>query len=214
VTLIPGRFLPLTEFVSRNAEWYTDKTAIICEGQRLSFSMMTEYYNNPDKTREIVWHDKQGREYIRTGDIGKLDEDGYLYILDRKKDLIISGGINIFPSDIEEVLIRHPEIAEAAVIGVPHREWGESPLALVVKKRPDSQLGEDELRDWANRYLADYQRLAAVEFRQSLPRNDLGKVLKSELRQSYLENLENRPNPVNAIVKFKATSVEICPAQE
>jgi long-chain acyl-CoA synthetase len=150
-----------------------------------NFSMMAEYYKNPDKTREILWRDREGRLYIRTGDIGRLDEDGYLYILDRKKDLIISGGMNIYPSDIEEVLLKHPEVAEAAVIGMPHSDWGECPVALVVKKQPDSPLGEIALKDWANARLAGYQRLSAVEFRQYLPRNDLGKILKNELKKSY-----------------------------
>ena len=150
-----------------------------------NFSMMAEYYKNPEKSREILWPDGKGRLYIRTGDIGRLDEDGFLYILDRKKDLIISGGINIYPSDIEEVLLKHPEVAEAAVIGIPHSEWGESPLALVVKKQLDSPLGEITLKDWANARLAGYQRLSAVEFRHSLPRNDLGKILKGELKKTY-----------------------------
>jgi acyl-CoA synthetase (AMP-forming)/AMP-acid ligase II len=150
-----------------------------------NISMMTGYYRDREKTLDSLWHDRQGRTYIRTGDIGRLDEDGYLYILDRKKDLIISGGINIFPSDIETVLLGHPQIREAAVIGVPHREWGESPLAIVVKKNLESGLSEDELKQWVNDRLAGYQKLAAVEFRSSLPRNDLGKILKFELRQQY-----------------------------
>jgi acyl-CoA synthetase (AMP-forming)/AMP-acid ligase II len=85
------------------------------------------------------------------------------------------------------VLRTHPEIAEAAVIGVPHREWGESPLALVVKKNPDLPLSESDLKDWANSRLAGYQKLAAVEFRRSLPKNDLEKILKNELRAPYWE---------------------------
>jgi long-chain acyl-CoA synthetase len=150
-----------------------------------NFSMMMEYFRNPGKTREVLWYDHRGRPFIRTGDVGKLDSDGYLYILDRMKDLIISGGINIFPSDLEEVLRTHPEIAEAAVIGVPHREWGESPIAVVVKKNPDSPLSEGDLKDWANSRLAGYQKLSAVEFRRSLPKNDLEKILKNELRKSF-----------------------------
>jgi long-chain acyl-CoA synthetase len=150
-----------------------------------NFSMMTEYYRNAEKTREIIWQDKSGKIFIKTGDIGKLDEDGYLYILDRKKDLIISGGINIFPSDIEEVLLKHPEVQETAVIGIPHREWGECPLALVVKKNPDTPLTEADLAIWANARLAAYQRLKAVEFRLALPKNDFGKILKNELRKPY-----------------------------
>jgi long-chain acyl-CoA synthetase len=149
-----------------------------------NFSMMREYYGNPEMTRDVSWHDAGGRLFIKTGDIGRLDDDGYLYILDRKKDLIISGGINIFPSDIEDVLLKHPEVKEAAVIGILHREWGESPLALVVKKDAATPLSENDLRNWANDRLASYQRLSAVEFRESLPKNDLGKILKSELRKS------------------------------
>lgn len=150
-----------------------------------NFSMMRGYYRNSAMTEDVMWRDKEGNLYVRTGDIGKLDDDGYLYILDRKKDMIVSGGMNIFPSDIEDVILKHPEVAEAAVIGVPHQEWGECPLALVVKKFPDSPVKEDELKDWVNGQLAKYQRLAAVEFRRSLPKNDLEKILKSELRKPY-----------------------------
>jgi len=150
-----------------------------------NISMMTGYYRNPSATKEALWQDSGGETYIKTGDIGRLDEEGYLYILDRKKDLIISGGINIFPSDIEEVLMKHPEIREAAVIGIPHREWGECPIALVVKSEPAVSLAEEDVKLWANARLAAYQRLAAVNFIPSLPRNDLGKILKNELRKLY-----------------------------
>jgi long-chain acyl-CoA synthetase len=150
-----------------------------------SFSMMKEYFNSPQTTEGVVWHDEEGRIYIRTGDIGKLDSEGYLYILDRKKDMIVSGGINIYPSDIEDVLLKHPEVEEAAVIGIPHREWGESPIALVIKKDPESETSEETLSEWVNSKLASYQKLAALEFRQSFPRNDLGKILKNELRRPY-----------------------------
>ena len=150
-----------------------------------NFSMMTGYYQNPEKTSEVLWIDDKGRSYIKTGDIGKLDSDGYLYILDRKKDMILSGGINIFPSDLERVLSQHPEVAEVAVIGIPDREWGECPVALIVKEDPGSPLSEDELRSWANSRLASYQKLLFVEFRSCLPKNDLGKILKNELRKSY-----------------------------
>ena len=88
-------------------------------------------------------------------------------------------------------MLQHLEIAEAAVIGVPHREWGESPIALVVKKNPDSPLSGSDLRDWANSRLAGYQKLMAVEFRNSLPKNDLGKVLKSELRKSHSNSIKH-----------------------
>jgi long-chain acyl-CoA synthetase len=149
-----------------------------------NISMMTGYHRDPERTNEALWHDRQGRLYLRTGDVGRLDEDGYLYIIDRKKDLIISGGINIFPSDIECVLMSHPQVAEAAVIGVPHREWGERPVAFIVKNDLESGPSENNLKEWANDRLAGYQRLSAVEFRDSLPRNDLGKILKTELRKA------------------------------
>ena len=150
-----------------------------------NFSMMKGYHQNPEMTEEVMWHDPEGRQYLKTGDIGRLDSDGYLYILDRKKDMIISGGMNIFPSDIEEVIMQHSEVAEAAVIGVPHQEWGETPLALIVKRNPASAIKENDLKDWINDKLAKYQRIAAVEFRPSLPKNDLEKILKKELRESY-----------------------------
>jgi long-chain acyl-CoA synthetase len=152
-------------------------------------SMMTGYYCDPERTTASLWQDKRGKIYIKTGDIGRLDKDGYLYILDRKRDLIISGGINIFPSDLEEVLLEHPEIDEAAVIGAPHREWGESPIAIVVRKRVNSKSSEEDVKAWANSRLASYQRLAAVQFRDFLPRNDLGKILKNELRKDLTGTL-------------------------
>jgi acyl-CoA synthetase (AMP-forming)/AMP-acid ligase II len=150
-----------------------------------SISMMTGYYGDPERTREAFWRDSRGRLFLKTGDIGKLDEGGYLYIIDRKKDLIISGGINIFPSDIEAVILSHPDVAEVAVIGIPHREWGEVPVAVVVKKNMELTTSEEKLREWTNERLASYQRLAAVEFRAFLPRNDLGKILKVDLKKGY-----------------------------
>ena len=90
--------------------------------------------------------------------------------------------MNIYPSDIEQILLQHPEVAEAAVIGVAHHEWGESPLALVVKENPEVGISSDGLEDWANGKLAGYQKLSRLEFRQSLPKNDLGKILKKDLR--------------------------------
>ena len=146
--------------------------------------MMRHYHKQPEKTAEAIWTNERGRSYIRTGDIGRLDEDGYLYILDRKKDMIISGGQNVYPIDIEEVLLKHPAVREAAVIGIPHEKWGETLLALIVLQS-DATLHAEEMRAWANRQLAGYQRIATVEFRESLPRNQLGKLLKRELRDPY-----------------------------
>src|SRR5262249_50681315 len=119
-----------------------------------------------------------------TGDIGKLDEEGFLYILDRKKDMIISGGVNVYASDLEEVIASHPDVAEVAVIAIPHEKWGETPLALVVL-RQGARVETGDLQSCGNERLGKHQRVAAVEFRPELPRNALGKVLKRELREPY-----------------------------
>ena len=145
---------------------------------------MAGYLNRPKETEKIIWRDERGRVFLRSGDIGKLDEDGFLYILDRKKDMIISGGFNVFPADIEEVVAGHADVADVTVIGVPHERWGESPLALVI---PDENRDPDagQIRDWTNQRVAKHQRLAGVEFRAEFPRNALGKVLKRQLREPY-----------------------------
>jgi long-chain acyl-CoA synthetase len=148
-----------------------------------SGSMMIGYHNQPGKTREAEWYDAQGNRFIRTGDVGRFDEDGFLTLMDRRKDMVISGGFNIYPSDLEAVLRQHPGVADAAVIGVPSREWGETPVALVVPA-PDAPAAE-ELRDWANRQLGKTQRLADLRFIEELPRSDIGKVLKRQLRDAY-----------------------------
>ena len=146
---------------------------------------MKGYHNNPQATEEMVWRDERGRTYLRTGDMGRLDEDGFLYIVDRKKDMIVSGGLNVFAVDIENVLRGHEDVQDAAVIAAPHEKWGETPLALVIPT-PGAKSSEDEIREWANARLAKFQRLDRVEFRQEdFPRNALGKVLKRVLRQPF-----------------------------
>ena len=146
--------------------------------------MMPGYFKLPDQTAEAIWKDERGRTYFRTGDMGKLDEDGFLYIVDRKKDMIISGGVNVFANDIEGVLLKHPKVKDAAVVAVPHQKWGEVPLALIIPKE-GLPASEEEIKEWANQRLGKYQRLSAVEFRNQFPRNALGKVLKRELREPY-----------------------------
>jgi len=155
-------------------------------GEIVAFSswLMPEYYKLPEQTAEAIWLDGSGKTYLKTGDMGKLDEDGFLYILDRKKDMIISGGINIFASDIEDVLTRHPALQDAAVIGIPHPKWGETPIALVIA-RQGASISAEELMGWVNPKLAKYQRISRVEFCDDFPRNALGKVLKRELRAPY-----------------------------
>jgi acyl-CoA synthetase (AMP-forming)/AMP-acid ligase II len=150
----------------------------------LSRFVMNEYHGRPDATRETTWTDELGRTWLRTGDIGQLDEDGYLYIVDRKKDMILSGGQNVYPADLEAVLCRHPAVFDVAVIGIPDERWGETPLALVVR-RDAHDVDAEALRAWANERLGRQQRLARVEFRAELPRNPNGKLLKRELRTAY-----------------------------
>lgn len=150
-------------------------------------SMMNGYFNQPGKTAEAEWYDDAGNRYIRTGDVGRFDEQGFLTLLDRRKDMIISGGFNIYPSDLESVLSTHEAIQEAAVVGVPSRQWGETPVAFVVLK-PGSAAAAEEIRAWANERLGKTQRLASVEIRELLPRSPIGKVLKRELREQYAGN--------------------------
>jgi acyl-CoA synthetase (AMP-forming)/AMP-acid ligase II len=146
--------------------------------------MMKGYYKQTDKTKDLFWYDPDGRLFFKSGDMGKIDEDGFVVLLDRKKDMIISGGFNVYAADIEVLLLKHPAIVDAAVIGIPSEQWGESPMALCVR-RDGSTAGEDEVREWANARLAKTQRLVAVEFRDSLPRSTIGKIMKRELREPY-----------------------------
>lgn len=143
---------------------------------------MQGYWNKPAETAEATWQDEFGRVWLRTGDIGRLDEDGFLYIVDRKKDMILSGGQNIYPADIEAVLLTHSDVMDCAVIGVPHAQWGETPLAVVVL-RP-SRTNPEDLRAWVNAKVGRQQRVSAVVFVDELPRNPNGKVLKRELRRT------------------------------
>lgn len=142
-----------------------------------SGTIMKGYHNRPEQTRETEWHDAEGNRFIRTGDVGRFDEDGFLTLMDRRKDMIISGGFNIYPSDLEAVVIEHPEVEEVAVIGVASEQWGETPVAIVVG--PDDP---EAIRAWANERLGKTQRLADVRIVDELPRSAIGKVLKRELR--------------------------------
>lgn len=148
-----------------------------------SVSMMTGYHGLPEKTREAEWFDGAGNRFIRTGDVGRFDADGFLVLMDRRKDLVISGGFNIYPSDLEAVLRQHPGVADVAVVGVPSATWGESPVAFVVPA-PGAPAA-DVLRAWANERLGKTQRLAALRFLDELPRSDIGKVLKRQLREAH-----------------------------
>jgi long-chain acyl-CoA synthetase len=143
--------------------------------------IMQGYLNQPAKTAETFWHDQTGKCFVRTGDVGRFDADGFLTLMDRKKDMIISGGFNIYPSDLEEVLAGHDDVAEAAVVGMPSEEWGETPVAFVVLKSGAS-VDAAALKSWTNSRVGKTQRLADVVIVDTLPRSAIGKVLKRELR--------------------------------
>ena len=147
-------------------------------------SMMKGYYKQDTKTRELFWHDRDGRLFFKSGDMGRIDEDGFVILLDRKKDMIISGGFNVYAADIEVLLLKHPDVIDVAVIGIPSDQWGESPMALVVR-RAGATVNEAEVQEWANGQLSKTQRLVSVEFRESLPRSTIGKIMKRELREPY-----------------------------
>lgn len=152
-----------------------------------SDAMMTGYHGRDDLTEEMIWRSPEGLAFFKSGDMGRFDEDDFLFLLDRKKDMIISGGFNIYAADIEVALLGHEDVTDVAVIGIPSDEWGETPLALVVKAEGSALTGPD-LKAWVNQRLGKAQRVAVVEFRDTLPRSTIGKVMKRELRLPYWEN--------------------------
>jgi long-chain acyl-CoA synthetase len=139
-------------------------------------NVMKGYLGRPDATQAAIDPD----DWFHTGDIGQLDADGYLTILGRHKDMIIRGGFNVYPREIEEIMLDHPDITQAAVIGVPHQSHGEEVKAFVVRA-PGATLTEQELIDWCHAAMAAYKYPRIIEFRDSLPTNAVGKVSKADL---------------------------------
>ncbi len=144
-------------------------------------SMMIGYHGRPDLTEALSWYDERGRRFYRTGDLGRLDADGFLELVGRGGERIVSGGFNVYASDLEAALLGHPAVADAAVIGVASERWGESPLGLVVLRQPGAITAE-ELLAWVNQRLGKVQRLVALELRDALPRDELGKLRRRLLR--------------------------------
>jgi long-chain acyl-CoA synthetase len=136
---------------------------------------MKGYLHNPEATAEAFT-----RDWLHTGDLGYFDEDGFLFIVSRRKELIIRGGYNVYPSEIENVLHAHPAVAEAAVVGIPDSRLGEEVMAVVIR-RPATDLLESELLSFCRERLAAYKCPRVFQFRLELPKNSLGKVLKDEL---------------------------------
>jgi acyl-CoA synthetase (AMP-forming)/AMP-acid ligase II len=147
-------------------------------------AMMNGYHNQPEKTAAAEWYSPEGERFIRTGDVGRFDEDGFLTLMDRKKDMIISGGFNIYPSDIEAVIAQHPAVLEAAVVGVASDKWGETPIAFVTP-RPGAEISIPELAEFVAARVGKTQRPSAYQTTDNLPRSAIGKVLKRELRDSF-----------------------------
>ena len=150
---------------------------------------MKGYWNLPEETAKTILEDG----WLRSGDAGYLDAEGFLYIHDRVKDMIVSGGENIYPAEIENVLMAHPAVADAAVIGVPSDRWGESPKALVVRA-PGTDPSEQELIDFCRERLARFKCPTSVDWVEALPRNPSGKILKKDLRAPYWEGRDRNVN--------------------
>ena len=141
---------------------------------------MKGYWNRPEATAEVI--DAEG--WFHSGDIGYLDDEGYLYICDRVKDMVISGGENVYPAEVESVLYQHPDIAEVAVIGLPDPKWGEA-VTAVVALNPNTSLTLESLREFATPLLARYKLPLGLHIVDQLPRNPAGKVLKFKLREQF-----------------------------
>ncbi len=152
-----------------------------------STTIMNGYHNQPEKTNEAIWVAPDGRQFVRTGDIGRFDEEGFLTLMDRKKDMIISGGFNIYPSDLESIIREHPDVSDVAVVGVASEQWGETPVAFIVSSGADA----DSIKAYANQRLGKTQRLADVILMDELPRSHIGKILKRELRANYTAGIES-----------------------
>jgi acyl-CoA synthetase (AMP-forming)/AMP-acid ligase II len=148
--------------------------------------VMKGYWRNPEATAETL---KSG--WLHTGDMGYLDENGYLFIMDRSKDMIITGGENVYPREIEEVLVRHPAVREVAVIGVPDPKWGEG-IKAVVSLVPGEAVTEEQLISFCRASIASYKKPKSVDFVDDLPKNNYGKILKRELRARYWEDRERK----------------------
>jgi acyl-CoA synthetase (AMP-forming)/AMP-acid ligase II len=158
------------------------ETAVGEVGEIVGYSpaLMPGYYKQPELTAQTIVDG-----WLHSGDLGYVDKEGFLYIVDRKKDLIISGGVNVFPKDIEEIIVQHPAVREVAVFGVPSDKWGETPLAAVILQRP-GEVTEEELCAWINdRVDGKHQRVQRVVFMDDFPRSTAGKTLKREMREPY-----------------------------
>lgn len=173
------------KIVNSNGEMVTDGE----EGEIVVQSpyVMNEYYKLPEKTSEAIQNG-----WLFTGDVGKIDEDGYVYLLDRKKDMIISGGMNVYTTEVENVLQKHQDISQVAVIGVPHEDWGEAVLALIIPTHEDAK--KDDIFHHCSNLLSKYKRPKEIEFVKEFPLTPYGKLDKKALREKYWGATERNVN--------------------
>jgi fatty-acyl-CoA synthase len=150
---------------------------------------MKGYWNLPDETARVI----QPSGWLRTGDAGYMDADGYVFIRDRVKDMVVSGGENVYPAEVESALYGHPDVAECAVIGVPDDRWGEAVKAVVVR-RPGATVTAQALIAYARERIAGYKVPKSIDFVDALPRNASGKVLKNVLRKPHWEGRDRQVN--------------------
>jgi acyl-CoA synthetase (AMP-forming)/AMP-acid ligase II len=165
------------EMIIADAEQNPVKPGEIGECLLRGASVMKEYHNDPEATKQSL---RNG--WFHTGDVARIDEDGFIWLMDRLKDMIVRGGYNVYPAEIETVLFGHPGVREAAVIGVPHETLGEDIKAFIVKK--EDQVTADEIKEYCRKNLADFKVPRQIEFIKELPRNTAGKVLKYQLRET------------------------------
>lgn len=184
-----GKALPGVELAILDADGKPLPVGEVGEIATRSQANMVGYWNLPEATRRTLTDDG----WLRTGDAGYMDEDGYLFVHDRVKDMIISGGENIYPAEVESAIFGHPAVAEVAVIGVPDEKWGESVKAVVVLKEGQTATS-DELIAFARTRIAGFKTPRSVEFIEALPRNPSGKILKRELREPYWAGKDRRVN--------------------
>jgi acyl-CoA synthetase (AMP-forming)/AMP-acid ligase II len=146
--------------------------------------MMIGYWGRPDLTEAMEWWHPDGRRFFRSGDLGYFDAEGFLNLVGRRKEMINSGGFNIYPVDLESALLAHPDVADAAVVAIPSPKWGETPFAAVVL-RPGAAAEGAGILQWTNERLGRTQRIDGIDVRSELPRSSIGKVAKAELAKEY-----------------------------
>jgi acyl-CoA synthetase (AMP-forming)/AMP-acid ligase II len=175
---VPLAFFELRILDENGRELPTGEVGEICGRGPL---MMPAYYKRPDLTESTIIDG-----WLHSGDAGYVDDEGFLFLVDRIKDMIISGGVNVYPKDIEEIIIRHPDVTDVAVVGVPDDKWGEVPVAAVILKQSASLVSDDLVR-WTNKRVgAKFQRIADAAVMDTFPRNVAGKTLKRDIRERYL----------------------------